>query len=113
MNSLKIGALCALFVTGAVVPMSVFAQKPSAPVTMHKACDKCAKAGMKECSCPMPKTGSVYLCKDSKCFFSEADAKKMGFKNKMGHKLVKVSAKKIPAGYKDGSKMEMKEHGKM
>ena len=56
-------------------------------------------------------TGSVYLCKDSKCFFSEADAKKMGFKNKMGHKLVKVAAKKIPAGYKDGSKME--EHGKM
>jgi curli biogenesis system outer membrane secretion channel CsgG len=112
MNSLKIGALCALLVTGAVVPMSAFAQKSSAPAKMHKACTKCAKAGMKECSCPMP-TGSVYLCKDSKCFFSEADAKKMGFKNKMGHKLVKVSTSKVPAGYKDGSKMEMKEHGKM
>ena len=48
---------------------------------------------------------TVYACKNCKAFYSSAMAKKMGFKDGMGHTLVKVS--KAPAGYMDGSKMKM------
>ncbi len=48
---------------------------------------------------------TVYVCKDCKAFYSPAMAKKMGYKDGMGHKLVKEA--KTPAGYMDGSKMKM------
>lgn len=48
---------------------------------------------------------TVYVCKDCKAFYSPATAKKMGYKDGMGHKLVKEA--KTPAGYMDGSKMKM------
>jgi hypothetical protein len=48
---------------------------------------------------------AVYVCKDCKAFYSPAMAKKMGYKDGMGHKLVKQA--KAPAGYADGSKMKM------
>jgi hypothetical protein len=54
---------------------------------------------------------SVYVCKKCKEYFSAADAKKMNFKDSMGHKLAKMS--KAPAGFKDGSKMGMDKDGKM
>ena len=48
---------------------------------------------------------TVYVCKDCKAFYSSSMAKKMGYKDGMGHTLVKVS--KAPTGYMDGSKMKM------
>lgn len=48
---------------------------------------------------------TVYVCKDCKAFYSPTTAKKMGYKDGMGHTLVKVS--KAPTGYMDGSKMKM------
>lgn len=48
---------------------------------------------------------TVYVCKDCKAFYSPAMAKKMGYKDGMGHMLVKQA--KTPAGYMDGSKMKM------
>jgi hypothetical protein len=46
---------------------------------------------------------SYYVCKLCQVYYSPANAKKLGYKDQMGHKLVKVS--KIPAGYGDGMKM--------
>lgn len=46
---------------------------------------------------------TVYVCKDCKAFYSPTMAKKMGYKDGMGHTLVKQD--KAPAGYMDGSKM--------
>ncbi len=56
---------------------------------------------------PAAKTAakSVYVCKDCKQYFSPMSAKKMGYKDSMGHTLTKVS--KAPAGFSDGSKMKM------
>ncbi len=48
---------------------------------------------------------TVYVCKDCKAYYSPTTAKKMGYKDSMGHTLVKVS--KAPAGYMDGTKMKM------
>lgn len=48
---------------------------------------------------------AVYVCKDCKAFYSPTQAKKMGYKDSMGHKLTKMS--KAPAGFSDGSKMKM------
>ncbi|MCW3060366.1 MAG: hypothetical protein JWQ02_2187 [Capsulimonas sp.] len=53
----------------------------------------------------MPAAHTIYLCKDYKVFFTPSVAKKMGYKDKMGHPLVKAS--KTPAGYMDASKMKM------
>ena len=52
-------------------------------------------------------TGGVYVCKMCKAAYSPAQAKKMGYKDSMGHKLVKMS--KAPAGYSMGGMM----HGGM
>lgn len=41
--------------------------------------------------------GAVYLCKDGKCYFSPADAKKMGYKDPMGGGKMKKVAH-APAG---------------
>jgi len=48
---------------------------------------------------------TVYACTDCKAFYSPAMAKKMDYKDGMGHRLVKQA--KAPAGYADGSKMKM------
>lgn len=53
----------------------------------------------------MTAANTVYVCKDCKAYYSAAQAKKMGYKDGMGHKLAKMS--KAPAGFSDGSKMKM------
>jgi curli biogenesis system outer membrane secretion channel CsgG len=68
-------------------------QKPMSHSMMHKPTGKMAAAK------------TVYVCKDCKASYSAAQAKKMGYKDGMGHKLTKMS--KAPAGYMDGSKMKM------
>ena len=54
---------------------------------------------------------SVYVCKACKEYFPADAAKKMKYKDGMGHKLVKMD--KAPAGFMDGSKMKMDKGGKM
>jgi len=68
-------------------------QKPMMHPAAHKPAAKTAAAK------------SVYVCKDCKQYFSPMSAKKMGYKDSMGHTLTKVS--KAPAGFMDGSKMKM------
>jgi hypothetical protein len=51
-----------------------------------------------------PKKG-VYVCRSCKMYFSAQAAKKMGYKDPMGHKLVKMAS--APSGYMKGSKMLM------
>lgn len=48
---------------------------------------------------------TVYVCKDCKAYYSPVQAKKLGYKDSMGHTLIKMS--KAPAGFMDGSKMKM------
>lgn len=64
-------------------------QKP----TMHKSAAK------------MTAAKTVYVCKACKEYFSPMQAKKMGYKDGMGHKLAKMT--KAPAGFTDGSKATM------
>ena len=71
-----------------------------------------AKPGMMDKKMPA-KPGmmaKMYACKECKMVFSAADAKKMGMKDSMGHKLMMVS--KMPAGYKMGH-AKMMGHDKM
>ena len=98
MNSLKVGALCALLALGTVVPYAALAQNPpaSAPAKMHK-----------------PLKGSVYVCNDCKMYFTPAEAKKMKGKDPMGHKLVKIKASKLPEGYTGAKPMGKMHDGKM
>ena len=80
----------------ALVSASVgFAQtpKPMAHSMMHKPMHT------------MTAAKTVYVCKDCKAYYSPTAAKKMGYKDGMGHKLTKMS--KVPAGFMDGSKMKM------
>ena len=48
---------------------------------------------------------TVYVCMDCKAYYSPMTAKKMGFKDSMGHALVKKSS--VPAGFMDGGKMKI------
>lgn len=69
-------------------------QKPAAhKPAMHKAAGK------------MMAAKTVYVCKDCKSYYSPMQAKKLGYKDSMGHKLTKMS--KVPSGFMDGSKMSM------
>ena len=54
---------------------------------------------------------SVYVCKMCKAYYPAASAKMMGYKDPMGHKLVKMA--KAPVGYTNGSKMKMHDGDKM
>jgi hypothetical protein len=45
----------------------------------------------------------VYVCTKCKEYWTPAQAKKMGYKDSMGHKLTKMS--KTPAGFMAGGKM--------
>ena len=64
---------------------------------------------MKHAAKPMGHTmmaaKTVYVCKDCKEYWPAAEAKKMGYKDSMGHKLTKMS--KAPAGFLDGTKSSM------
>lgn len=72
-----------------------------------------ASAGMAQTNKPamhkpmgkMTAAKTVYVCKECKEYFSPMSAKKMGYKDGMGHKLAKMS--KAPASFSDGSKMKM------
>ena len=55
------------------------------------------------------KSVPVYVCKECKAYTSAAKAKSMGYKDGMGHKLVKMD--KAPAGYV--TMTEMKKMNKM
>jgi len=68
-------------------------QKPMSHPMMHKSMGK------------MTAAKTVYVCKDCKAYYSAMQAKKLGYKDSMGHKLTKMS--KAPAGFTDGSKMKM------
>ena len=58
------------------------------------------------------KSPPVYVCKECKVYTSAAKAKKMGYKDGMGHKLVKMD--KAPAGYVTMTEMKkMEKMGKM
>ena len=63
------------------------------------------KPAMHKPAAKMTAAKTVYVCKDCKEYFSAAQAKKMGYKDSMGHKLAKVA--KTPAGFTDGSKSTM------
>ena len=54
---------------------------------------------------PAMATKTVYVCKACKTYFTPDAAKKMMYKDPMGHKLAKMA--KAPTGYMDGSKMKM------
>ncbi len=54
---------------------------------------------------------SVYVCKACKTYYSATAAKKMMYKDPMGHKMAKMD--KAPKGFMDGSKMKMEKGGKM
>jgi len=47
---------------------------------------------------------TYYVCAKCKVYYTEAEAKKAGYKDAMGHKLTKSAT--IPKGYKDGSAMK-------
>ncbi len=59
------------------------------------------------------RASNVYVCKACKFYYPADAAKKLHYKDPMGHKL--VHADKAPVGYKDGSKtkMDSKMGGKM
>lgn len=50
------------------------------------------------------KASSVYVCSECKVYYTPAEAKKMGYKDPMGHKMEMKPA--APAGYTSGSKMK-------
>jgi len=54
---------------------------------------------------------TVYACTMCKEYYTPAQAKKMSYKDPMGHTLTKMS--KAPAGFTDGSKMGGNMGGKM
>ena len=68
-------------------------QKPMSHSVMHKPMGK------------MTAAKTVYVCKQCKEYFSPMSAKKMGYKDSMGHTLTKMS--KAPAGFADGAKATM------
>ena len=73
-------------------------QKPMSHPMMHKPM-------MHKPMGKMTAAKTVYVCKTCKEYFSPMSAKKMGYKDGMGHKLTKMS--KAPVGFADGSKMKM------
>ncbi len=53
----------------------------------------------------LPAAKAVYVCKTCREYFSPTAAKKIGYKDGMGHKLTKMS--QAPAGFMDGAKSAM------
>ncbi len=83
--------LTILSASAALAQMAAPMHKPMKHAAAHKPAMMAAK--------------SVYVCKDCKQYFSPADAKKMGYKDGMGHKLTKMV--KAPVGFLDGTKSGM------
>ncbi len=79
--------LAALTLAAAAVP-SAFAAPAQAPHARKMAAAK-----------------TVYVCKDCRAYYTPAMAKKMNYKDDMGHTLVKTA--KAPVGFMDASKMKM------
>ena len=79
-----------------------FAQMTQKPMTVKPVMKQSVKhtAGT-----PKMAAKSVYVCKECQAYWSPTAAKKMSYKDGMGHKLTKMS--KAPAGFTDGSKMKM------
>jgi len=67
---------------------------------MHKPMAKKPMAGKK-----MMTAKTVYVCKDCKQTYTPMQAKKMGYKDPMGHTLTKMS--KAPAGFTPGGTGKM------
>ena len=88
----------ALTVLSASAGLAQTAAKP----TMHKPMKHSA---MKPMGHSMMAAKTVYVCKDCKEYWPAAEAKKMGYKDSMGHKLTKMS--KAPAGFLDGTTATM------
>jgi len=82
-------ALLSVFMTGGILP---------SPLAHSQAPKKAAK------------TRTVYVCKACKMYYAPSVAKKMSYKDPMGHKLVKMSSR--PSGYKMGSMDKMKDEDK-
>ena len=97
MNKKMIAVAAALTVLSASAGLAQTA-KP----TMHK---PMKHAMAKPMGHSMMAAKTVYVCKDCKEYWPAAEAKKMGYKDSMGHKLTKMS--KAPAGFLDGTKSSM------
>ena len=86
MNTRPLAGLTALAAIGLAVAAPLTAQ--AAPAK-HKAAASASKV--------------VYACTECKAYYSAATAKKLGYKDSMGHKLTKMA--KAPAGFANGDKM--------
>ena len=93
--ALTLAALTLAALTLAALTLAVFAAAPAAFAAPAPAMHAKKMAAAK----------TVYVCNDCKAYYTPAMAKKMGYKDGMGHTLVKSA--KVPAGYMDGSKMKM------
>jgi len=92
------GVLAALLLTATVTAVPSFAQdKMGSKMSGDKMAGKM--------------THPIYVSKGMKMGYSEADAKKMGMKDKMGKMLTKMTV--LPKGYKMAGKMDDKMGSKM
>jgi hypothetical protein len=94
----RVVGLVSAFVIAASFSVAAQAQDKMATDKMAPKADKMAGAKMDKMAMP------VYACPKCKMAYSAADAKKMGMKDPMGHKMMKMD--KMPAGYKMGGKMD-------
>lgn len=93
--------------TAAVAALALTAALPglAAPKMMH-ASPMAAHSKMmpsKMSHSKMAASKMVYVCTKCKEYWTPTQAKKMGYKDSMGHKLTKMSKK--PAGFMAGGKM--------
>ncbi len=95
-------AAAALTLVSASAGLTQMSEKPMMHKPMKHTMGKPMKHTMGK---PMMAAKAVYVCKTCKAYYSPMAAKKMGYKDPMGHKLTKMS--KAPAGFMDGSKMKM------
>lgn len=103
-NRFALLAVAALGISTLVITPAVAQDKMGGKMSGGKMAGSKMSAGKMD-------TKSVYVCKTCKVYFSPSIAKKLAYKDPMGHKLVKMD--KAPAGFKDGSKMRMGKGGKM
>ena len=93
-------------VAAALTVLSASAGLAQTSTMMHKPMmHKPMKHAAKPMGHSMMAAKTVYVCKDCKEYWPAAEAKKMGYKDSMGHKLTKMS--KAPAGFLDGTKSSM------
>ena len=94
-----IAALAALTLTGTVQAQSAMSHDKMSGSMMHSKMGHDMMHGKK----------MVAYCAECKMYYSKSDAKKMGMKDSMGHKMTMVSMSKVPKGtmmgHMGGSKM--------